>query len=258
MSRAKMAAATLTAVLVVALAGCFGPKVQTIEPGLTYVDRVGGNGAVVAKGDFVIVHTTGWLMENGADGKLAKGKQLSSAAGDTITIRIGSNAAIPGLEKGVLGMKIGGTRELTVAPEHAFGADGRPPLVPANATIYFEVKALDIVKVDIQVQQEGTGAVAAVGDQIAVHYTGYLWENNALGKKFDSSLDRGEPIRFRLGANMVIPGWDAAFEGMKVGTKARIIIPPMLAYGRQGTPDGTIPPTSVLAFDVELVEIAGK
>ncbi len=253
MSRAKMTAATLTAVLVVALAGCFGPKVKTIEPGLTYVDKVGGNGAVVASGDFVIVHTTGWLLDKGV-----KGKQLSSASGDTITIRIGSKMAIPGLEKGVLGMKIGGTRELTVAPEHAFGADGRPPLVPANATIFFEVKALDIVKVDVQVTQEGTGAIAAAGDQIAVQYTGYLWENGALGKKFDSSLDRGQPIRFRLGANQVIPGWDAGFEGLKVGTKARLIIPPMLAYGRTGTPDGTIPPNSVLAFDVELVEIAGK
>lgn len=253
MSRAKMTAATLTAVLVVALAGCFGPKVQTVEPGLTYVDRVAGKGAAVAKGDFVVVHTTGWLWENGA-----KGKQLSSAAGDTITLRIGSNAAIPGLEKGVAGMKLGGTREVTVGPEHAFGAEGRPPLVPANATIFFEVKALEILKVDVQVQQEGTGAMAASGDQIAVHYTGYLWQDNALGKKFDSSLDRGEPIRFRLGAGMVIPGWDAAFDGMKVGTKARVIIPPMLAYGPRGTPDGTIPPNSTLAFDVELVEIAGK
>ena len=253
MSRAKMAAALLTAVLVAAVAGCFGPKVKTIEPGLTYVDKVAGKGAVVAKGDFVVVHTTGWLWENNA-----KGKQLSSATGDTITLRIGSNAAIPGLEKGVAGMKLGGTREVTVGPAHAFGAEGRPPLVPGNATILFEVTAIEVIKYEVQVQQEGTGAMAAPGHQVAVHYTGYLWQNGALGKKFDSSLDRGEPIRFKLGQGMVIPGWEAAFDGMKVGTKARLIIPPRLAYGPQGTPDGTIPPNTDLAFDIELVGITGK
>jgi len=95
-------------------------------------------------------------------------------------------------------------------------------------------------------------------DLVWVHYTGKL----ANGTKFDSSFDRRnpqtnecEPINFRLGQGHVIKGWDEGIVGMKVGEKRQLIIPPNLAYGAQGTPDGTIPPNSTLTFDVELVGI---
>ena len=98
---------------------------------------------------------------------------------------------------------------------------------------------------------------AQKGDLVWVHYTGKL----ANGTKFDSSFDRrdpsgeAQPISFRLGEGHVIKGWDEGIEGMKVGEKRQLIIPPDLAYGAQGTPDGTIPPNSTLTFDVELVGI---
>jgi len=101
----------------------------------------------------------------------------------------------------------------------------------------------------------GTGAVAKAGEQVTVHYTGWLYVNGAKGKKFDSSVDRGEPFSFALGAGNVIPGWDKGVAGMKVGGKRTLIIPPDMGYGAGGTPDGTIPPNATLIFDVELLKV---
>jgi FKBP-type peptidyl-prolyl cis-trans isomerase len=101
----------------------------------------------------------------------------------------------------------------------------------------------------------GTGAVAKAGQQVTVHYTGWLYEHGTKGKKFDSSVDRGTPFSFALGAGNVIPGWDQGVAGMKVGGKRTLIIPPDLGYGANGTPDGTIPPGATLIFDVELLKV---
>jgi FKBP-type peptidyl-prolyl cis-trans isomerase len=106
--------------------------------------------------------------------------------------------------------------------------------------------------IDVKV---GSGAVAKAGEQVTVHYTGWLYQNGARGKKFDSSVDRGQPFAFGLGAGNVIPGWDQGVAGMKVGGKRTLIIPPDLGYGAGGTPDGTIPPGATLIFDVELLKV---
>jgi FKBP-type peptidyl-prolyl cis-trans isomerase len=101
-------------------------------------------------------------------------------------------------------------------------------------------------------QKVGTGDQAKKGTRVAVHYTGWLKSN---GKKFDSSLDSGEPFEFLLGAGKVIKGWDEGVAGMKVGGKRKLIIPYKLAYGEDGTPDGTIPPKADLIFEVELLKV---
>ena len=97
----------------------------------------------------------------------------------------------------------------------------------------------------------GEGAVATKGKTVSVHYTGRLTD----GTKFDSSYDRGQPIDFPLGGGVVIKGWDQGIEGMKVGGKRKLTIPPDLAYGARGTPGGPIPPNATLVFDVELVGV---
>jgi FKBP-type peptidyl-prolyl cis-trans isomerase FkpA len=97
----------------------------------------------------------------------------------------------------------------------------------------------------------GDGVVATKGKTVSVHYTGVLTN----GTKFDSSLDRGQPIVFPLGTGRVIKGWDQGIEGMKVGGKRKLTIPPELAYGARGTPGGPIPPNATLVFDVELVAV---
>ena len=97
----------------------------------------------------------------------------------------------------------------------------------------------------------GTGATPKQGQTCVMHYTGWLWENGAKGKKFDSSVDRGTPAKFQL--NRVIKGWTEGVGMMKVGEKRKLIIPPDLAYGPSGRPG--IPPNSTLAFAVELLSI---
>jgi FKBP-type peptidyl-prolyl cis-trans isomerase len=100
----------------------------------------------------------------------------------------------------------------------------------------------------------GTGAEATPGHKVSVHYTGWLDENGAKGKKFDSSVDRGQPFSFALGAHQVIRGWDEGVAGMKIGGKRTLIIPPDLGYGARGAP-GAIPPNATLIFDVELLKV---
>lgn len=99
-------------------------------------------------------------------------------------------------------------------------------------------------------QTVGTGDVAVVGKNVSVHYTGWL-EN---GKKFDSSVDRGQPFSFPLGAGRVIKGWDEGVQGMKVGGKRKLTIPSDLGYGSRGA-GGVIPPNATLIFDVELLGV---
>jgi peptidylprolyl isomerase len=98
----------------------------------------------------------------------------------------------------------------------------------------------------------GEGALAKGGELAVVHYTGWLYIAGEKGKKFDSSVDRGQPFKFPLGAGRVIQGWDQGVKGMKVGGKRTLIIPSDLGYGARGAP-GAIPPNAKLMFDVELL-----
>ncbi|MGC6401706.1 FKBP-type peptidyl-prolyl cis-trans isomerase [Sphingomonas sp. FW199] len=100
----------------------------------------------------------------------------------------------------------------------------------------------------------GTGAEAQPGRMVRVHYTGWLLTEGTRGKKFDSSLDRGEPIAFPLGTGRVIRGWDLGINGMKVGGKRTLVIPAVDGYGARGA-GGVIPPGADLIFDVELVGV---
>ena len=97
----------------------------------------------------------------------------------------------------------------------------------------------------------GKGKVAQHGN-VEVHYTGWLQRG---GKKFDSSLDRGQPFKFELGHGEVIKGWDQGVKGMKEGERRQLVIPAALGYGPKGTPDGVIPPNATLVFEVELLKV---
>lgn len=112
----------------------------------------------------------------------------------------------------------------------------------------------ELQRVDVRV---GDGATAAAGDEVSVHYTGWLYDENAPGRrgeKFDSSVERGEPFIFMLGAGRVIRGWDEGVEGMRVGGKREIYIPADLGYGTKGA-GGVIPPGASLVFEVELLDV---
>ena len=106
----------------------------------------------------------------------------------------------------------------------------------------------------IEDTKEGTGASPKTGQTCVMHYTGWLYENGAKGRKFDSSHDRNEPFAFTIGVGQVIGGWDEGVATMKVGGKRTLIIPPQLGYGARGA-GGVIPPNATLIFDVELLGI---
>jgi len=114
----------------------------------------------------------------------------------------------------------------------------------------------ELNKIDVQ---QGSGTEAVTGKAVIVHYTGWLYDPAAAdghGKKFDSSLDRGQPFGFVLGAGRVIKGWDQGVAGMKVGGKRTLVIPASLGYGDRGA-GGVIPPGAALVFDVELLDVKG-
>ena len=134
---------------------------------------------------------------------------------------------------GVLAMTSGHAQTSNSSPTKV---DGKPTKT-ASGLEYWEIKA-------------GTGGTAIKGKQVRVHYTGWLTS----GKKFDSSVDRGEPFVFPLGGGRVIKGWDEGVAGMKVGGKRQLRIPPELGYGASGA-GGVIPPNATLIFDVELLDV---
>lgn len=100
----------------------------------------------------------------------------------------------------------------------------------------------------------GSGPSPKPGQICVMHYTGWLYQNGAKGKKFDSSLDRGQPFEFAIGKRQVIGGWDEGVASMKVGGKRTLVIPPDLGYGARGA-GGVIPPNATLIFDVELLAV---
>lgn len=117
-----------------------------------------------------------------------------------------------------------------------------------------ESKIIEKDGLKIEILKDGSGAETKNGDTVSVHYTGTL----ADGKKFDSSLDRGQPFSFLLGAGQVIKGWDLGVLGMKVGEKRKLTIQPEFGYGEAGAGGGIIPPNAVLIFEVELLGINSK
>jgi FKBP-type peptidyl-prolyl cis-trans isomerase len=136
------------------------------------------------------------------------------------------------------------TKSATNESGNSTGSTGAMSAAQAPAT---SPKAESVTTLKIEELQKGTGAAAQAGQTVTVHYTGWLTN----GTKFDSSLDRKQPFKFKLGAGQVIPGWDQGVAGMQVGGKRRLTIPSTLAYGSRGV--GPIPPDSTLVFEVELL-----
>jgi peptidylprolyl isomerase len=128
------------------------------------------------------------------------------------------------------------------------GAFAAPPAIAQN--VMTTPSGLKIIDINV-----GTGATPKAGQTCVMHYTGWLYENGAKGKKFDSSVDRGKPFEFPIGGHQVIAGWDEGVATMKVGGKRTLIIPPELGYGARGAGGGLIPPNATLLFDVELLAI---
>ena len=229
-------------------------------PGLTIDDTVPGTGAEARAGQPVTVHYTGWLHDPAAPHGRGRKFDSSKDRGEPFEFNLGAGEVIRGWDEGVQGMKVGGTRVLTIPPELGYGARGAGGVIPPNATLVFEVELLpEPERVPLQMTDlvEGGGTEARAGVQVSVHYTGWLHDPSApegRGRKFDSSKDRGQPFRFHLGMGQVIRGWDDGVQGMKVGGTRVLLIPPELGYGPRGA-GGVIPPNATLVFEVELLGV---
>ncbi len=184
---------------------------------------------------------------------------------------LGENQGMKGWDECIRLMRVGEKTRFIVPYKLAYGDEGYKGVIPPKADLifdleltdakapvrvqFYDVKGKDTVKTAsglkyIVVSKGAGGAKAESGKTVKVHYTGFL-DN---GKIFDSSVQRGDPIEFPLGAGRVIKGWDEGIALMSVGDKFRLIIPYDLAYGESGHPP-VIPPMARLIFDVELVEV---
>lgn len=232
-----------------------------LDGGLKIYTVKKGKGTALQEGQFVTVHYTGFL-ENG------KIFDSSVERDDPINIQLGKQQVIPGWEMALKHMRVGDKARIVIPPELAYGPQGRGQ-IPPNATLTFDVEIVDtkmprtmepynVEGKDTMVTESGLGIIklnettqpkAAPGNVVTVHYTGYLKD----GQVFDSSIESDQPISFQLGKGRVIQGWEEALQHMRVGERARVIIPYQLGYGENGA--GPIPPRATLIFDMELIEI---
>ena len=231
--------------------------------GLLFYDLVVGTGRVALNSTFVTTRYVMWkkgLMDN---------TYLSSSESDTpVFFQVGkSSTVIAGWNEGVIGMKVGGKRQLLIAPDLAYGSTGSST-VPPDTTLVMEIELVDVKEpikqtpidefnytttasgMRIYEIQTGVGDNPKPGQTVVVNYSAWLLD----GTQFDSSYFRGQPFEFKLGAGQVIPGWEEGIAGMKVGGKRKLVIPPELAYGDTGA-GNAIPAKATLVFEVELLEI---
>lgn len=217
-----------------------------------------GSGRTPGAGDVVTVDLRGWLESTAVE--------ITNERGAVAVL--GDGSLVEGVQRALAMMKVGEIRQVRVPAALGYGQTGRPPRIPRDADLVFEVELRDAapprapaeVPPDAETDQEtdgvrwvrlaeGRGEPPAVGRKARVHVTTWL----ADGTRIDSTLTRHQPIAVTVGAAELYPGLDAAIAAMRPGERRKLIVPPALAAGPAGR--GPIPPDSTLIFDVELVAV---
>lgn len=234
---------------------------MTTESGLKYVITHKGDGERAKAGDKVKVHYTGKLLNDTVfDSSLKSGQPFA--------FKLGVGQVIKGWDEGIALLQVGDKATFTIPSELAYGEQGAGGVIGPNETLIFDVELLDIIAPPVAFDVTGKdtvetesglkiiklnstgGAKAEANKTVEVHYSGYLED----GSMFDSSVERGQPLEFPLGAGRVIKGWDEGIGLLNIGEKARLIIPHELGYGERGYPP-IIPAKATLVFDVELINV---
>ena len=223
-------------------------KEVTTRTGLKITVLKAGAGDGAASGDALTMNYTGWLWIEGK-----KGTEFDSSlkpGREPLPLTLGTGGVIPGWEEGLLGIKAGEKRALLIPSGLAYGPQGRPPVIPASSTLYFEVECVTVAKgsshKDLTV---GEGATAAAGDFATFKF---ICKDKVTG---DVLVDRREKgYRYALGAQMFLPAWDKHVVGMKVGGKRLLNISSREIYGGRGVP-GMIEAGKDVVFEVELVKV---
>jgi len=207
-----------------------------------------GTGDIVGNGITVIVSYIGTLK----DGTVFDSSELR---GENLIFTPGADNVIQGLDQGVPGMRVGGSRRIEIPSHMAFGRNGfcvsdNDCPVPSNADVIFEVTVVDILDfVLVKDLEVGTGDEVTDGDRVRIQYAVAL-QNGVI---VDSSV-AGSFLEFTIGTEFIIPGLHDGVDGMRVEGVRSLTIPPVLAYGEFGDISGTIPPYAVLLFRIELLE----
>lgn len=253
------------------------PDLKEVTPGVKYRDIKEGLGDACPPGAEVKMHYTGWTTDGNVFDSSREGKSNPEPAVFKL------KGLIVGWQEGIPGMKKGGIRKLVIAPDKGYGVHGRPPKIPGNSTLIFEVELVEFVSpknvvagsgqpmpfdksnggtddpglkdigggLKIRDLKEGTGDPVKEGAEVTMHYTGWLVD----GTQFDSSRPRGKPFEASLTPGTrksVIEGWNKGVVGMKPGGIRKLVIPAAMGYGADG--QGDIPGGATLIFEVELIK----
>lgn len=222
------------------------------EPFEIKTTRPGTGDKAAAVGDLLKVHYTGRL--EGFDSKNVF--DSSRERNQPFVVKLGQGQVIPGWEKGLLGIKKGEQRRLSIPHYLAYGDNKQGEKIGPKSRLFFDVELVDFVtpgELVVKTTKPGNGAPIAAGQSGNFHYTGWLDGFNGKNK-FDSSKDRKQTFKVKLGAGNVIAGWDQGLVGMKPGEVRLLEIPYNLGYGERGSQ--SIPPYATLFFEVEYVSPA--
>lgn len=229
-----------------------------IPTALEVEDVVVGEGQEVAEGDFLVMHYVGVRHSDGGQ------FDASWDRGETFSFIIGGGQVIQGWDEGIVGMREGGRRVLSIPPEQAYGTQSPSPDIPAGSALVFVVDLLDVAtpptvanalspvtELEVTVVEEGQGEVIETGSIVDIHYRAVL---QTTGEVFDSSWEARNPVSFEVGAipSQAIPAWDEALVGRRVGDSLRLVIPPEL--GLQDT-TGAIPADATIITELTVLGV---
>lgn len=240
-----------------------GLKASTLPNGIKFYTIEPGHGDFAKPGDNVYIHYTGWLPD---------GTIYSSThnVGDAKRFTAGAGETFEGMDTALLHMAEGSKCRFAIPAEMAFGDEGYGNRIPPKSDITLDIEMVKISK-EIMVEkwdasghdttttvsglryivfEPGDGDLIARNSIVTAHYSGYL----ANGQLFDSSVKRESPIKYPVGAGLIIDGWDEASLLMRKGSKFQLLVPPHLAYGEEGLPP-IVPANADLVFDVEILDV---